>query len=109
MVRVVVVVVGVGGGVGAPPPPWGNFVRPLDDLVAKSTNNGTNNLGRSQNCKNPDLKKFLPVANPCRENHPKRFILQFYGPRSAQTENFIKLKISGTPILCWADQVKFEF
>ncbi len=28
---------------------------------------------------------------------------------SAQTEKFIKLKISGTPKLCWADQVKFEF
>ncbi len=56
---------------------WGNFVRPLDDLVAKSTNNGTNNLGRSQNCENPDLKKFLPVTNPFQENHPKRFKLQF--------------------------------
>ncbi len=26
-----------------------------------------------------------------------------------QTEKFIKLKISGTPKLCWADQVKIEF
>ena len=79
---------------------------PLDDLVAQS---GTNNLGRSRNPENPDLKKFLPVTNPFRENHPKRFKLQIWGPRSAQTENFMKLKISGTPKLCWADQVKFEF
>ncbi len=32
------------------------FVHPLDCLVAQS---GTNNLGRSQNSKNPGLKKYL--------------------------------------------------
>ena len=69
MFRVVVVVVVGGGGGGGE-----NFsVRPLDDLVTQS---GTNNLGRSQNSKNPDPKKFLPVTNPFRENHPKRFKLQ---------------------------------
>ncbi len=40
---------------------------PVDDLVAQ---NSTNNLGRSQNSNNPDPKKFLPVTNPFRENHP---------------------------------------
>ncbi len=64
MVRVVV----VGGGEEKK-----IFLRPLDDLVA---NSDTNNLGRSQNSKNPDPKKFLPVTNPFRENHPKRFKLQ---------------------------------
>ncbi len=53
---------------------WGKkFVRPLDDIVAQS---GTNNLGRSQNSKNPDLKKFLLVTNLLQENHPKRFKLE---------------------------------
>ncbi len=49
------------------------------------------------------------MTNSFRENHPKRFKLQIWGLRSAQTENFIKLKISGTPKLCWAVQFKFEF
>ncbi len=55
---------------------WGGgnvFVRPLDDLVAKSC---TNNLGRYYNFKKPDLQKFLRVTNLFRENHPKRFKLQ---------------------------------
>ena len=49
------------------------FVRPLDDLVAKSR---TNNLGRYYNFKKPDLQKFLCVTNQFRENHPKIFKLQ---------------------------------
>ncbi len=49
------------------------FVRPLDDLVAKSRNN---NLGRYYNFKKPDLQKFLRVTNQFCENHPKRFKLQ---------------------------------
>ncbi len=44
-----------------------NICTLLDDLVAQ---NSTNNLGRSQNSNNPDPKKFLPVTNPFRENHP---------------------------------------
>ena len=32
-----------------------------------------------------------------------------WGLGSAQIENFIELKISGTPKLCWVDQVKSEF
>ncbi len=39
----------------------------------------------------------------------KRFKYQIYGLKSVQTERFIKLKISDTPKLCRADQVKFEF
>ncbi len=48
------------------------FAHPLDDLLANSC---SNNLGRSSNSKNPDLKQFLRVTNPFRENHPKRFKL----------------------------------
>ncbi len=48
------------------------FVRPLDDVVAKSH---SNELGGSSNSKNPDLKGFLCVTNPFLENFPKRFQL----------------------------------
>ena len=65
MVQVVVVVVGGGGGEFCTPPR-----RPC------ISGTGTNNLGRFQNSKNPDPKKFLPVTNPLQENHPIKFKLQ---------------------------------
>ncbi len=46
---------------------------------------------------------------PVSRKPQKRFKLESRGLRSAQTENFTKLKNLGTPKLCWADQVKFEF
>ncbi len=49
------------------------FVRPLDDLVAKSQKDNLN--GRYYNFKKPD-RKFLCVTNQFRENRPKRFKLQ---------------------------------
>ena len=39
----------------------------------------------------------------------KIFKKKFWGKRSALTKKFIKTKRSGTPKLCWADQVKLEF
>ena len=67
MVRVVVVVVGGGGG--------GKIVHPLDDLVAQS---GTNNLGRSQNSKNPDPKSFL-LQPTCFEKITKKHKFKVQG------------------------------
>ncbi len=49
------------------------------------------------------------MTNQFQENHKKILESQMYGPRTAQTEKFMKLKIVDTPKLCWADQVKFEF
>ncbi len=40
------------------------------------------------------------MTNQLRESHPKIFKLE------CSDRKFIKLKISGTPKLCWADQVK---
>ncbi len=51
----------------------GDFFCPLNDLVAKSHRN---NLSRSSNYKNPDLKKFLCVTKQFGENYPIRFKLQ---------------------------------
>ncbi len=50
------------------------FVRPLDDLVAKSRKDNLN--GRYYNFRKPDLQKFLCVTNQFQENRPKRIKLQ---------------------------------
>ena len=72
----------------------GDFFCPLNDLVAKSHRN---NLSRSSNYKNPDLKKFLCVTKQFGENYPIRFKLQIKGPMRAQTELFYKIENLGHP------------
>ena len=79
---------------------WGG-----DFFVSIVAQRHSNNLGRSSNSKNLDLKKFPCVTNQFRENHLKIFKLHILRPRSAHTENFIKSKRLGTPKLCWADQI----
>ena len=82
------------------------IVGPLNDVVAQSHRNI---MDRSRKVRITFLNWSLSVTWQFRENCQKRFKLQIKGPRSAQTNFFIKLKISGTPKLCWADEVKFEF
>ncbi len=48
-------------------------------------------------------------GQPVTRKPPKKLKSKVKGLRGAQTEQFIKLTILGTPKLCWADQVKFEF
>ena len=88
---------------------WGRgdfFDGPPNDLVAQSR---CNNLGRSHNSKNLDTKKFFPVTNSFREKPPKQVYITNLRSKQCSVILFTKLKILGTPNLCWVDQVKFEF
>ncbi len=51
----------------------GEAKRPQNDLIAQSH---SNNIGRSWNFKNPDLKKIIHVTNQFREKYQKRIKLQ---------------------------------